>query len=261
MADERADVLPAILDDLQTGKVEQAWEKFVHHYARVVLQVARLTTADTDDAGDAFLFVCEKLRADRCGRLRRFDPSGTASFTTWLRAVARNLCVDWHRSRHGRLRPLAMLEGLPLLSRETFRLVFQERMSIDEAVIALRPQMPGVRREEVRAAHDDLSRRLTPRQRGAIESPRRGGRMVPIDQITDPAGEGPTPEELTAFGELRSMLRREIARLPARDRLVLRLRYEQELTLSMIARITGAPNPQAVDRWIRELLGTLRRGV
>lgn len=262
MPDERTAALPAILEDLQTGKVEQAWESFVHHYGPIILQVTRLTLSDSDDAGDAFLYACEKLRADRCGRLRRFDPDGPASFSTWLRAVTRNLCVDWHRTRYGRLRPFALLERLPLLSRETFRLLFQERLSVDEAVIVLQPQIPGLRRDQVSAARDDLWRQLSPRQRSLVQSPRQGlDRAVPLDGLPDPASGGPTPEELAAFDELRELLKRHVGRLPPRDRLVLRLRYEQELTLSAIARITGAANPQSVDRWIKEVLATLRRRI
>ena len=262
MPDERDSPLPAILHDLHTDDVGKAWRTFLEHYAAIVLQVARLVTPDRDAAADAFLFACEKLRADNCARLRRFDPEGAASFTTWLRAVTRNLCVDWHRSRHGRLRPFAFLDALPLLSRETFRLVYQQHLSIDEAVVAIQPRIPGLQRADVEAARDDLWRRLTPQQRHQLQSPRdRFTSMTSIDDVPDPADEGPGPEALAAFRELREELRRELVKLTPRDRLVLRLRFEQELTLSGIARLTGAGSPQAVDRWIRDVLQRLRQNL
>ena len=262
MADDRDPVVPAILRDLQTGDVEQAWRDFLDHYAALILQIARLVTRDRDAAADAFLFACEKLRADDCARLRRFDPAGAASFPTWLRAVTRNLCVDWHRSRYGRLRPFAFLDTLPQLSRETFRLVYQERLSIDEAVIALQPRVPGLQRADVQAARDDLWRRLTPQQRHQLRSPREAlESMASVDDISDPADEGPGPEALAAFRELRDILKRELAKLAPRDRLVLRLRFEQDLTLSAIARLTGVGTPQAVDRWIRDVLRRVRRNL
>jgi RNA polymerase sigma-B factor len=85
--------------------------------------------------------------------------------------------------------------------------------------------------------------------------------MTSVDDIPDPPDEGPGPEALAAFRELRDELRRELAKLMPRDRLVLRLRFEQELTLSAIARLTGAGSPQAVDRWIRDVLQRLRRNL
>ena len=50
-------------------------------------------------------------------------------------------------------------------------------------------------------------------------------------------------------------------RLPARDRLVLRLRFDEELTLRAIAQLTGVKDAQSVDRWIREVISKLRHGI
>ena len=55
----------------------------------MIFQVGRYFEKDLDRASDCFQFVCEKLSEDRFRRLLRFKPQGTASFSTWLRAVVR----------------------------------------------------------------------------------------------------------------------------------------------------------------------------
>ena len=190
------------------------WGVFVDRYASVLLQVSTLFTSTEDDAGDCFLFVCERLAANNCSRLRKFDVSGPASFTTWLRAVTRNLCIDWYRGRYGRRRPFAFLEGLPQIHRETFRLVFNDRFALDQAVLWLRQEQPGLERQHVEAAHAELSRRLTARQRREL-SVRDSSRAppAPLEDAPDLETSSPDPEELAVYRQLRERLHREVQRL------------------------------------------------
>jgi hypothetical protein len=51
---------------------------------------------------DRYAWVLDALRQDRHRRLRAFAAEGRGSFTTWLVAVVRRLCVDEHRHRYGR---------------------------------------------------------------------------------------------------------------------------------------------------------------
>lgn len=237
-----------------------AWGRWLEAYAPILLQVAGRFAPDAEAAADCFLFQCERLHANRCARLRRFDPLGPASFPTWLRSVAINLSIDWHRARYGRRRPLARLAQLSLLHRETFRLLFQQRASIDDAVAALRLQLPHVEREDVVSAREELWQRLTPRQRSvALASGRKGFQEIALDEDVDVQDDAPDPEHVAAMRQSYDRLRAHLGRLPVRDRLVLRLRFEEELTLAEIARLTGRKDAQAVDRWIREVVTRLRR--
>ena len=52
---------------------------------------------------DAYAYVLEHLRERDCARLRAYADNGPASFSTWLVVVARRLCVDWQRTRYGRV--------------------------------------------------------------------------------------------------------------------------------------------------------------
>lgn len=53
---------------------------------------------------DAYAFVLEALREERCRRLRAYAPDGRTRFTTWLVVVVRRLALDHHRKRYGRPR-------------------------------------------------------------------------------------------------------------------------------------------------------------
>ena len=114
--------------------LESAWDDFLREYASMVLQVVQLFERDQDRIDDCFLFACQQLRRHRMRRLRKFDASGSASFATWLRAVVRNLCLDWRRSRFGRTRLFRSIARLPELDQEVFRCTYDRRLTENEAL-------------------------------------------------------------------------------------------------------------------------------
>jgi RNA polymerase sigma-B factor len=69
----------------------------------------------------------------------------------------------------------------------------------------------------------------------------------------------PDPESWAGLQEARTALARGLARLSPRERLLIRLRFEQDLTLEEIARLLGLDNAQGADRRIREAVDKLRR--
>ena len=100
--------LPALL----ARAYDRAWDEFLDEYAALVLQIVHLFERDPDRVDDCFVFVCEQLKKNDLRRIRRFDENGSASFPTWLRAVVRNLCLDWRRSRFGRPRSFRVIARL-----------------------------------------------------------------------------------------------------------------------------------------------------
>ena len=83
---------------------DAAWAALVAQHSRLLMHVARSVAAEHDGAMDAYAFVLEQMRSDDFRPLRNFSAAGAASFTTWLAVVARRMCVDFYRSRYGRLR-------------------------------------------------------------------------------------------------------------------------------------------------------------
>ena len=96
--------LSRLLGAQTPARVDAAWGDFVAVHSRLLLHVARALTNDRDAAMDAYVRVLERLREDDCRRLRAYVPDGRSLFTTWLVAVVRRLCLDWHRERFGRAR-------------------------------------------------------------------------------------------------------------------------------------------------------------
>ena len=52
-----------------------------------------------------------------------------------------------------------------------------------------------------------------------------------------------------------------IARLPEQERLLIRLRFEHDLTLDQIAKLTGLKDAQTVDRRLRQILDSMRESL
>src|SRR5207248_9990716 len=57
---------------------------------------------------------------------------------TWLRAVARNLCLDWLRSRFGRKQMFRSIASLASIEQDIFASVFQRGHSVEQAWLDLR---------------------------------------------------------------------------------------------------------------------------
>lgn len=182
---------------------QRAWDAFLAEYSGLLLHAIRRLGSEHDEVMDRYAFVLEALQRDRYSRLRKFSVDGRGSFTTWLVAVVRRLCVDAHRSKYGR------------------------------------PQGTGPatwqveRRQLVELVANELALER-------LESP-----DAPID-------------ELLTTREAHEALRRALARLSVSDRLLLRLRFEDELSVPEIARLLGIDSSFKVYRDINRLLAALR---
>ena len=255
-----------ILRSLRSKEAHGAWAEFLEQHSPIILQVIRLFESDDDHVADCFLFVCERLSQKRFRRLRRFDLAGCASFSTWLRAVVRHLCLDWHRKEFGRSRVLQSIARLEKFDREVFRCRFLQELSLEETASALQPQFTSITPVRVAETEDRLQSSLSPRQLWLLRIRRRrpvqsidvgrdgSGSVSP--EIADP---GPDPETAEVFNQQCAALQRALAQLPKADRLLLRLRFERELTLEQIGRLARLGSPQRADRRIREILARLRQ--
>ncbi len=259
-----------VLRDLSVDP-QRAWQFFLESYSPVILQVVRLFEREQDRVADCYLFACEQLARDSFRRLRRFRPNGAASFATWLRAVVHNLCVDWRRREFGRERPLAAIKALPGLEREVFRCRFQWRLTAHETRLSLAPAFRDLTLERVAAAEETIRKALSARQLWLLSTPVRVESLAKA-AAADAPGEGeaaeldlpdsrPGPESIALEREAVTRLARAVRSLPDSDRLLLRVRFEQGLTLAEIARLIGLNGAQQADRRLRDILARLRAGV
>ena len=78
------------------------------------------------------------------------------------------------------------------------------------------------------------------------------------EQIAAPS---PDPASTVQADELHRALESATARLPAADRLLLKLRFDDDLSAREIATLIGLPTPFHVYRRLNALLGELRRAL
>jgi RNA polymerase sigma factor (sigma-70 family) len=104
---------------------------------------------------------------------------------------------------------------------------------------------------------------LTPKQRWALEiqiARRTPGTSQPIEPESariEIRNDQPDPEVQALRSETRNALNRALKKLSRHDRLMIQLRFEQELTLGQIARLLDLGNAQRADRQIKEILARL----
>jgi RNA polymerase sigma factor (sigma-70 family) len=261
MAETRIDL---ILEDLGSPASQEAWSAFLEAYGQIIFQVIRHFESDSEDAADCFQFVCERLCESQFRRLRRFKANGPAKFTTWLRAVVRNLCLDWQRKQFGRPRLFRSVAQLSDVDRQVFHLVHERGTSETEALVHLAPNFPELTAETLSESIERVNHALTSNQRWLLRTRTAFGARRSVDsddrkQPAEPISAAHDPETLAISAERTKLLGRALRKLPSNERLLLRLRFEEELTLDQIAKLLQLGNAQRVDRQIKQILSGLRR--
>jgi RNA polymerase sigma factor (sigma-70 family) len=213
---------------------------------------------------DCFLFVCGQLSDNGFRRLRSFRPDGPAQFRTWLTSVVTHLCIDWRRKLHGRYRPPVTIARLPDLDQIIYRFIYMRGMTRQHCLRVLEPRFPGLTDQQIAEINARLFSLLTSGQRWQIGARTRGS--VSLDEVVSqdredaaiqPEDPGPGPEALAQAEQERSQLEAAMARLQPRQRLLLRLRFQQDLTLEEVARLTRIPDPYRANREIQAALAAL----
>jgi RNA polymerase sigma factor (sigma-70 family) len=249
-----------------TENADESWAEFLQGHAPLILQVVHLFERDQDQVQDCFLFVCERLRRDGLRRIRRFRAGGAASFATWLRAVVRHLCLDWRRHRDGRLRLPRAIARLTELDQEVFRCLHLRRLSENETFHSLTVLWPGLDREQLGNAVARVGKSLRGRQSWLVLTHRPRLQSLSADATeadaaeTEPGLVDPRadPEHDAAARERLLALRNALSALPPQARLMLQLRYEQELTLEEVACHVGLSGVAQAERQIQQALEALR---
>jgi RNA polymerase sigma factor for flagellar operon FliA len=192
-----------------------------------------------------------RLIDDDYAVLRRFEERSRLS--TFLRTVITRQFLDDRVRAWGRWRPSAEAVRLGPTAVALERLVEQQRLSFEEAIETLRARDASLDVETLR----DLAARLPGRVTGR--------RLMEIEAIADMPASDPAPDELLEAREAAataaatsSALKLVLAGLPPRERLLLRLRFEQGTTVANIARVLGEEQ-KPLYRQLERLLGELRR--
>jgi RNA polymerase sigma factor (sigma-70 family) len=250
-----------------------AWEEFLDGFAGVLFRVVALFADTYDERMDLFLYLCDRLREDGMRRVRAFQRRAEAPcrFSTYLTVVAKNLAVDFLRSKEGRYRPFSRVASLD----ETDRLLFEYHLRDGASMEETRSLLEG--RHGIRLSLEEASRRagavgatLSANQRwkllARLASRRRTLSIDPVEEAAlrddRPAlplpGPGGDPEQPLREREARRILQEALAAVGPRQRLALTLRFRDSLSAQEVARTLAVSASQA-EALIRDAVAEVRR--
>lgn len=237
--------------ELQRGRSDAAWDRFIGRYRRLVFSAIRHYARDYDDVMDVFARVCEALREDELRRLRAWieQPTHRARFSTWLVTVVRNLTIDWFRERDGRRRLPAVAQSLTPLRRRIFDHVFLEQRSHLEAF------------ELIRAAGATALpfRTFLAELRATYQAVMKGPRGRVLQELGGPPPEEGLPDpDRPEAGERAAAVKRLLATLEPEDRVAVELYVVEGVPADQVARTLGLANAKVVYNRVYRTLAVLR---
>lgn len=162
--------------------------------------------------------------------LARFE--GRSSLKTYVTAVINRLYLDYQNQRHGKWRPSAQARRLGPAALRLECLLYRDGLTLDEARGVLQASA-GVS-ESPEAIYEISLQLPVRRRRGSVPSPDR----EPADSA-DGFSEMEQAERRGLAEKTFLTLRHALRRLPARDRIVLRLHVESGLSVADVARALG----------------------
>ena len=205
-----------------------------------------------EEEGEEFASVVKtRLVEDGYAVFTKFQ--GQSKLSTYLTTVVQRLFLDWQRARRGRPRPSAEARRLGTVAIRLERLLYWDGFSFDEACRILR-ENHGV--EVSWQELEEVAGRLPPR---VIERQHEGGERT--EWLA--GGEGERPDEAALARERDAEAERVVAvleealeGLEAEDRLILRMRFEDDFTVADIARalhLEQKPLYPRIERLKRDL--------
>jgi RNA polymerase sigma factor (sigma-70 family) len=255
---EAENSITGLLHRLSSVDAGPAWVEFLDRYSQLIMNAAGKFEYEQDRINECFIFVCGKLIDDGFCRLLCFNTRGKANFSTWLGTVVFNLCVDWHRKEFGRVTLLPAISALPTFDQSVYRLVIDRGLTKEACFQTLRTNFPDLTRELVSRALVRIYSLLTPRQRWQIsvrnQRSRQNMLQGQIECLPDPSF-GPDVE--AQWAQEHEVLRDALTRLPARQSLLLRLRFQEGLSLKKIAQLQQLGDTNRAWRHIQAAIAAL----
>jgi len=238
--------IDSILARISSDGAGTAWKSFLETYSPLIMYVVSHYEGDANRAADCFLYVCEKLSDDGFKRLLKFDVKRGARFRSWLNSVVSNLCIDWHRREFGRARPFRVITTLPAFEQLVYQHKFKWGLNLEACFRTLRTTYPDLTRSQLAETISRLHSTLTPRQRWQLSFRWRETTSISDDEsvtynavIAELIEPDPGPEAFVQLQQERAALLQAMSRLTHQQRLMLRLRYQEDLSLKEVARLAG----------------------
>lgn len=204
------------------------------------------------DASDFSSWVILNLIENDYAVFRKFE--GKSSLATYLMVVIQRLLIDHRAQAWGRWRPSVEARRHGQLGVDFEVLTMRDEKTIDEALqILLQKHGPVVAREELLA----ISRRLPirkPRPMEVEDSSLKDMVGADADAIERHLLDGETRSEAIRANEV---LGRRLSRMKAEDRLILRMRFKDDVSIANIGRALQVDQKKLYKR-VDRLLKMLR---
>jgi RNA polymerase sigma factor (sigma-70 family) len=218
---------------------------------QIITSIARRHRLNDSDTDEFRSWVQFKLVDNDYAVLRKYR--GESNLRTYLTVVITHWCKDFRIAQWGKWRSSAAAKRLGPLAIELERLINRDGIPFDEGCEHLRSKY-GIDLSD--AELDEL--RPPPRVRP---------RQVEEQELDDVAADSPDAEELAMEDEKRAKAQRRsgalarlIDQLEPQDRLIVKLRFTDDMTVAQISRAMGL-DQTPLYRHLKQLLKTLRNGL
>ncbi|MBI3004877.1 MAG: hypothetical protein HYY49_05610 [Ignavibacteriales bacterium] len=245
-----------LLDQLFSGgdASASAWRAFLQKYSNLFLKIIWQFEKDRDEVMEKYVSVCSRLMGNDFAVLRKFPKElglKSSDFPSWLVAVVRNISVDLHRHSQGRRRYPKALLRLDPIDRKIFDLYYWQGYSLEEIghQLDLRKNGKGTDVNESFARILRMLTRYAPRERKATFPT-----SVPFNENMFVPDEEEPRVDVALFDKW-------LEGLPAEHRLVVRMRFWEDMSAVRIARILKIVPQHRVYAILQKSLQKLRTHV
>lgn len=193
-------------------------------------------------------FVHLRLVDDNYAVLRKFQ--NRSSLWTYLAAVIERASLDFCAEKWGRWRPSAMAERLGPVAVVLERLVTRDSHTVEEAIEIVRTNHAvGLSYAELRALWEKLPARVRTTKVGEEAA----SAVSSTDSSESGVDESARKRDLE---RLERALSAAFAQVAPQDRVLIALRFDQDLSMVEIAKLTGSSVPtlhRRLDRSMKQL--------
>ena len=215
---------------------------------QIVRTVGRRRHLSATEQEDFASVVHLRLVDENYAILRKFQNRST--LWTYLAAVIERMSLDFCAEKWGRWRPSAMAERLGPIAVVLERLVNRDTHTVEEALEILRTNHDvGLTSAELRAIWDQLPLRIRNTEVGEEAAQELSGDTSSEAGIDD-------AERRKSIDRLQQSLQAAFAQIAAQDRVLIALRFDQELSMVEIAKLMGSSVPtlhRRLDKSVKQL--------
>ncbi|MBI5214362.1 MAG: hypothetical protein HY960_01275 [Ignavibacteriae bacterium] len=231
---------------------EHAWKEFLRRYSNLFLKIIWQTERDHDRVMDKYLFVCTKLSANNFAVLKKFQPETQEhqpKLSTWLTVVVKNLCIEEHRTLHGRLRYPAALLRLSEFDRCVFKLYYWKGYSRDE----IEHHLAGRGKNNLSVAESLLKIERVVKDENPVSS-------QTVHRISYDDTDAKMSESFQQSEEMfeQQWFDEAVGQLPERERIIIRMRFWEGMTAPEIGELLQIHPQRKIYTIIENALKTLR---